>query len=120
MSERLVLPAPVRVKTKRQTAAEARKVYKEVTARDVTCRAPVIDAEMRRVEQHLPPRPPLDACDGRIEREHVMPGGGAMGRRRITRLDTVLLLCRHHHHDGWATSHKSEERDHLAKLNAPR
>lgn len=76
-------------------------VYRYVEARDRGCVASRAD-------------PSVDPCRGRIEREHVRPGGGAMGAPRVTRRDTVVLLCQHHHHDGWATSHKPELRAYLA------
>jgi len=37
-----------------------------------------------------------------------------MGARRVTRTDAVVILCAHHHLDGWATSHKPTMRDYLA------
>lgn len=40
-----------------------------------------------------------------------------MGMRRITRVDAVVLLCRHHHHDGWATSHKAALREYLLRVS---
>jgi hypothetical protein len=91
-----------RVKTPRQTPAEARREYEAVTERDKVCQAPIID-------------PTVDACSGKLEREHVRYAA-AMGGRRITVRAGMLLLCQHHHHDGWATSHKQDERDHLAKI----
>lgn len=39
-----------------------------------------------------------------------------MGAPRVTRVDAVVLLCRRHHHDGWATSHKPELRAYLARV----
>jgi hypothetical protein len=41
-----------------------------------------------------------------------------MGAPRVTRRDAVVILCRHHHLDGWATAHKQEEREYLARMEA--
>lgn len=90
-------------RTPRRRGPDPAAVYRHVELRDVTCVASRADAS-------------VDACEGRIEREHVRPGGGAMGMRRITRNDAVVLLCHHHHQDGWATSHKPALREYLARV----
>lgn len=41
-----------------------------------------------------------------------------MGMHRITRLDAVVILCEHHHLDGWATSHKPDLRAYLARVQS--
>lgn len=68
--------------------AEERAVYLAVEQRDGGCMAPRLD-------------PTVDACDGRLTRQHVKDGPGAP---RITSYRRVLMLCWHHHLDGWATS----------------
>jgi hypothetical protein len=79
-----------------------RAVYEAVMDRDRGCIAPVVD-------------PGCGPCGGRMTFEHVRPGGGAMGARRVTRVDAVVMLCWHHHLDGWATSHKPLEREYLGR-----
>ena len=102
MSESLVMAAPVRAKAHRQTPEEDRREYDAVTRRDKVCQAPIID-------------PGCDPCRGMLTREHVRYAA-AMGGRRITVRTGMLLLCLHHHLDGWASAHKQAERDHLANL----
>lgn len=76
-------------------------VYDAVLDRDRDCVAPRLD-------------PDAGPCGGRLTREHVRPGGGAMGAPRVTRIDTVVILCeRHHLWTGWATSHKPLLRTYL-------
>lgn len=45
--------------------------------------------------------PAVDACQGALTRQHVKDGPGGA---RITDMGHVLILCAHHHLDGWATS----------------
>jgi hypothetical protein len=99
-------PPPRPKRRRRGPSKEDQEVYDYVTSRDRGCIAPVVDTS-------------ADPCRGPLHREHVRPGGGAMGMRRITRKDAVLILCAHHHLDGWATSHKQEMRDHLARVEPP-
>lgn len=95
-------PKPSRPpKRKREDAS----VYRHVEQRDGSCVAPRVD-------------PGVDPCDGPVQREHVRYRA-AMGGRRITRPDGVVLLCRHHHLDGWATSHKPGLRAYLAEVERP-
>lgn len=68
--------------------AEERQVYDAVMERDRGCVAPVLD-------------PSIDECSGPLTRQHVKDGPGG---KRITALNQVLILCAHHHLDGWATS----------------
>jgi hypothetical protein len=103
---RLVMAGTNRVKTPRQTPAQARIEYEAVTQRDKTCQAPIID-------------PGCDPCSGKLTREHVRYRP-AMGGRRITVREGMLIICWHHALDGWCTSHKQDERDHLAKIANPR
>jgi hypothetical protein len=77
-------------------------VYRHVESRDRNCVAPRVD-------------PGVDPCEGPIHREHVRYAA-AMGGSRITTRNGVVLLCRHHHMDGWATSHKDGLRDYLARV----
>ena len=72
--------------------AEERRVYDAAWERDGgRCVAPVLD-------------PGIDPCSGPITRQHVRK---QPGDPRITTLDRVLLLCAHHHLDGWATSKRA-------------
>ena len=99
---RLILyPKPEKKpKRRRGLTAADREVYDRVLQRDGTCVAPLLGAG--------------DLCRGPLTREHVRPGGGAMGAPRVTRLDAVVILCQWHHLDsGWATSHKPEMRAYL-------
>jgi hypothetical protein len=98
----VMFPKPGR-RSSRKRGDGDQAVYRHVEARDGGCVASRVD-------------PAVDRCEGRIEREHVRPGGGAMGMRRITRPGAVVLLCRHHHQDGWATSHKPALREYLARV----
>lgn len=86
----------------RGLSPEEKEVYRHVEQRDGSCVAPAVD-------------PGVDLCEGPIHREHVRYAA-AMGGRRITTRNGVVLLCRRHHMDGWATSHKPELRLHLAKV----
>ncbi len=92
---------PRRPKRRRGLSEQDRAVYRSVESRDGSCVAPVAS-------------PGIDLCAGPIHREHVRYAA-AMGGRRITRVDGVVLLCRHHHMDGWATSHKDDLRDYLRR-----
>jgi hypothetical protein len=104
MAERIVMPGTHHVKPHVQTAAEDRDEYNAVTARDKECQAPLID-------------PACDPCSGRLTREHVRYAA-AMGGKRITTRNGMLCLCLHHQLDGWATSHKPQERDWLKGMKA--
>ena len=106
---RLVMVGTTRVKAPRQTPAEAQAVYDHVTARDVTCRALVID-------------PFAGSCGapgvgpfgpGRLERHHA---GNTTGSKRKTDLWHVVLLCRSHHQGGWAGSHDRLILDYLRRI----
>lgn len=95
MTERLVLPAPARVKRPRQTRAEAAEVYDYVTARDLAaapdrhgCRALDIDSA-------------AGECSGPIQRHHA---GIKTGTKRVTSPTRVACLC-DGHHDRWAPTH---------------
>ena len=85
--------------------AEERQVYLAVELRDGGCMAPRLD-------------PAVDACDGRLTRQHVKDGPGGP---RITSYRTVLMLCWHHHLDGWATSKDALalQREYLRELPEP-
>ena len=100
---RVVLPAPVRAKRRRQTRAEAQAVYDYVTERDKTCRAPVIN-------------PDSSPCSGREERHHA---GISLGMRRVTRPDRIILLCHAHHQGGWASANARLIVDWLARREGP-
>jgi len=100
---RAALPAPVRRTPHIQTAAERQAVYRYVTARDVTCRAPAIDHEMSFTES---------LCEGRLERHHA---GNTIGSKRITDARHLVCLCRFHHAT-WAPSHSRLILEYLARV----
>lgn len=81
---------------------EERAVYLAVEQRDGGCMAPRLD-------------PTVDACSGRLTRQHVKAGPGAP---RLTHYRGVLMLCWHHHLDGWATSKAALQlqREYLASV----
>jgi hypothetical protein len=96
----MLYPKPEKKPKRRRGLTPAdRQVYDRVLQRDGTCVAPLLGAQ--------------SPCRGPLTREHVRPGYGAMGMRRVTRVDAVVILCAHHHLDGWATSHKPELRAYL-------
>lgn len=65
------------------------------------CRAPDIDPYLR------------DYCSGPIELDHVKEQP-MMGRKAPDDEAHLVSLCRHHHQNGWATSHREEQRAWLA------
>ena len=77
-----------------RVTAEERRVYDAVMERDRGCMAPVLD-------------PSVDGCSGPLTRQHVRKNPGDP---RITKIDRVLILCWHHHLDGWATSKPALEK----------
>lgn len=93
--------SPIRTHVHRVTPHE-RSIYLAVEVRDQGCMAPRLD-------------PAVDACRGRLTRQHVKDGPG--GPRR-TEEAFLLMLCEHHHLDGWATSKPALalQRDHLRML----
>lgn len=105
-------PAPVRVKTPKQSAADRAAVYAYVTARDKTCRAWRIDALL----------PPNDrgwaACSGPLQRHHAGVGIGS-NRNELTDARHVVLLCKWHH-DTWAPSHSRLILEWLARVEDER
>ncbi len=96
-----MFPKPEK-RRKPRVSGDDRAVYDAVLQRDGGCVAVGLGAQ--------------SACRGPLTREHVRPGGGAMGMRRITRVDAVVILCARHHLDGWATSHKAELREYLSRF----
>lgn len=70
------------------------------------CMAPVIDFSQ------------WDRCSGEMERDHVHSHtGGTKGKRATTDMDHLVILCHHHHQDGWATSHRPEIRTYIKEAN---
>lgn len=70
------------------------------------CVAPVIDLSA------------LGTCSGEMTRDHVHTHtGGTKGKRPLTTLDTVVILCWNHHLNGWATSHRPEIRAYIKGAN---
>lgn len=58
----------------------------------------------------------MDACSGPLTRQHVKDGPGGA---RITDRFHLVILCAHHHLDGWATSKPAleKQRDYLRDVN---
>lgn len=98
----MMYPKPSRTRKSRGPTRVDSATYRHVEARDGSCVAPVVDRS-------------VDLCDGPLQRDHVRYAA-AMGGRRLTVPDGVVLLCRHHHLDGWATSHRPELRAYLATV----
>ena len=70
------------------------------------CVAPIIDPNQS------------GRCSGAMERDHVHSHtGGTKGKRPLTTMETLVILCRHHHQDGWATAHRPEIRKYIAEAN---
>ena len=70
------------------------------------CAAPVIDLSQ------------LGRCSGEMERDHVHEhAGGTKGKRAPTTMETLVILCHHHHQDGWATAHRPEIRTYIKEAN---
>lgn len=92
--------SPLRRQVHRVTPDE-RVEYAHVLARDGGCVAPRLD-------------PTLDPCAGPLTRQHVKDGPGG---RRITDRRHLVILCAHHHLDGWATSKAAlgQQRDYLRR-----
>ena len=59
-----------------------------------------------------------DYCDGPVQLDHIQEGYGRMGKRAASTPGTLASVCRHHHLDGWATSHRPLLRSYLA-LSVP-
>jgi hypothetical protein len=58
-------------------------------------------------------------CSGEMTRDHVHEHtGGTKGKRAVTTMETVIILCRHHHLNGWATSHRDILRTYIKEANA--
>jgi hypothetical protein len=108
-----VLAAPtVRVRRKKQTPEEAAEVYRYVTARDVFCRAPLIEEGLSGeefIEMRL-------KCDHKTERHHA---GNTIGSKRITDARHVCLLCQFHHAT-WAPSHSRLILEYLDRIETQR
>jgi hypothetical protein len=83
---------PDRRTTHKQTASERALIYQYVTARDVSCRALIMEPSLSFTES---------LCSGKLERHHA---GNTIGSKRITDALHCVLLCRYHHAT-WAPSH---------------
>ena len=107
------LTAPtVRVPRRKQSAAEDQRVYRYVTARDVSCRAPAIEL-MRFSLAGVGMR---FECSGPLERHHA---GNTIGSKRITDARHCVLLCRWHHAT-WAPTHSRLILEYLARIEDAR
>jgi hypothetical protein len=71
------------------------------------CIAPVIDRRL------------LGQCFGVMTRDHVHEHtGGTKGKRAMTTMRTVAIVCeRHHLRSEWATSHRPEIRQYIKEAN---
>ncbi len=59
-----------------------------------------------------------DRCAGPTQLDHIQDGYGRMGRRAPSDLAHLVAVCRRHHIDtGWATSHRSDLRAYLERVN---
>ena len=57
-------------------------------------------------------------CSGDMERDHVHEhAGGTKAKRAPTTMETLVILCHHHHQNGWATSHRPEIREYIKVAN---
>jgi hypothetical protein len=56
-------------------------------------------------------------CHGRLTLDHVKDQP-MMGKRAPSDLSHLATLCWTHHLDGWATSHRPQLREYLARVNA--
>lgn len=57
-------------------------------------------------------------CSGEMERDHIHEhSGGTKAKRAPTTMETLVILCHHHHQDGWATAHRPELREYIKKAN---
>ena len=110
-------PSPVKAPRAKQSAAEARAVYADVTARDVTCRAPAIYWAPG-IENTNPSENGAweIECFGPLERHHAFTG---TGHKRITDARHVVLLCEWHHRT-WAPTHTRLILDYLARVEDER
>ena len=75
-----------------------------VFKRDKMCVAPMIDYF-------------CDPCSGRLTLDHVK-SEPMMGKRAPSDMAHLVTVCWHHHMDGWATAHRAELREYLARVNA--
>ena len=62
-------------------------------------------------------RPCPHDCFGPLTLDHVQDGYGRMGKRAPSDMAHLAVVCRHHHLDGWATSHRPELRAYLEAVN---
>lgn len=77
------------------------------------CVAPMVDKGWPRVDLNVSLK-----CSGEMTRDHVHEHtGGTKGKRAPTTMETVIILCRHHHLNGWATSHREEIRTYIKEAN---
>lgn len=59
-----------------------------------------------------------DHCSGQMERDHIHEhAGGTKGKRALTTMETLVILCHHHHQDGWATAHRPKLREYIKTAN---
>lgn len=70
------------------------------------CIAPLVDSSQ------------WELCSGEMTRDHVHEHtGGTKAKRPPTTMETVVILCRHHHLNGWATSHRPAIRSYIKEAN---
>ncbi len=68
----------------------------------------------------LHPHPAEDACRGRLTLQHVKDQPRT-GKRAPSDPEHLVVVCEHHHLDGWATSREALrfQRDYLRRLADP-
>ena len=111
---RAVLPPPVRVPERKQSAGERQRMYDLVTARDMICRA----AHITVMQEDPLVSWDIGECSGRLERHHAGVGIGS-NRNELTDARHVVLLCEFHHRT-WAPSHSRLILEWLARVEDAR
>ena len=80
------------------------KMYEAVMERDKNeCVAPSLGASSN--------------CDGQLTLDHVREFA-MMGKRAPSDLKHLVVLCWHHHLNGWATAHRELLREYLKSVNS--
>lgn len=106
---------------------QERKIYEQVLERDQYMRWLIQLGGMTPLDEWLAANPwvcvaqfleALDHCSGPMERDHIHEhAGGTKGKRAPTTMETLVILCRHHHQGGWATAHRPELREYIQIAN---
>lgn len=106
---------------------QEQRIYDQVLERDQVMYWKLRPVEMLTLAEWLMTDPwvcvaPLlgasDRCSGEMERDHIWEhAGGTKGDRAPTTMETLVILCHHHHQDGWATAHRPELREYIKRAN---